>query len=233
MSHELRTPLNAVLNFTKFVARGVLGPVNQEQVDTLNEVIDSGTHLLNLINDVLDMSKIESGSLNLFVEDGIDLNAVLKSTLTTAQTLLEGKPVHLQNEIDPDLPTIRGDKQRILQIFLNVVSNACRYTEEGFVKVAVRRQGDNEILFAVEDTGPGIAPEDHALVFEPFKQTASGIRRGGGTGLGMPITKNLVEIHGGRLWLESTPGKGSTFYVALPIQSEKLQPIAIVREKAP
>src|SRR5262249_23917898 len=121
MSHELRTPLNAVINFTKFVAKGSMGPVNQEQADTLYEVIDSAKHLLSLINDVLDMSKIESGSLNLFVEDNIDLKAVLDSALATGQILLTDKPVTLDVHIADTLPTIRGDRQRILQILLNIL----------------------------------------------------------------------------------------------------------------
>lgn len=223
MSHELRTPLNAVINFTKFVAKGDLGPVNERQEETLNEVISSGRHLLNLINDVLDMSKIESGSLRLFVDDNVDLNALLESVVSTSKGLLADKSVELRTEIDPDLPHIRGDRQRILQILLNVISNACKFTDEGYVKIRAS-QSDGEIVIHVEDTGPGIAPEDQAAVFEPFKQTSSGLRKGGGTGLGMPISRNLAEAHGGRLWVDSEVGKGSNFCIALPIRAKHLTP---------
>ncbi|MBX3061849.1 MAG: hypothetical protein KF726_02675 [Anaerolineae bacterium] len=197
MSHELRTPLNAVINFTKFVAKGSMGPVNEEQVETLNEVIDSARHLLNLINDVLDMSKIESGSLNLFIENNVSLKAILETVVSTGKSLIVEKEIELKTEIADMLPLIKGDRQRILQILLNIVSNAIKFTDEGYVSIKAYRQ-DQEVVFAIEDTGAGIAAEDQAAVFEAFKQTTTGLRQGGGTGLGMPITKNLVEAHGGR-----------------------------------
>ncbi|NWG17313.1 MAG: GAF domain-containing protein [Chloroflexi bacterium] len=227
MSHELRTPLNAIINFTKFVAKGMMGPVNDEQIETLNEVIDSAKHLLNLINDVLDMSKIEAGSLNLFVEPGVDLNVMLKTLMATGKTLLADKPVDLRLEVDAPLPAITGDRQRILQVLLNVLSNACKFTEEGRITIQARHV-DDEVFFAIEDTGPGIAPEDQPLVFEAFKQTETGLRQRGGTGLGMPISRSLVEAHGGRLWLESEPGKGTIFYVALPALTESPEPFVIL-----
>lgn len=228
MSHELRTPLNAIINFTKFVAKGAMGPVNEEQRETLNEVIDSAKHLLNLINDVLDMSKIEAGSLKLFIEPDVDLNAIMKTLVATGKTLLAGKPVDLRLEIETLLPTITGDRQRILQILLNILSNACKFTERGHITI-LAQQIDDEVLFAIEDTGPGIAPEDQPLVFEAFQQTATGLRQAGGTGLGMPISRSLVEAHGGRLWLESEPGKGSIFYVALPLQAHSPEPSFVLR----
>jgi signal transduction histidine kinase len=221
MSHELRTPLNAIINFTKFVAKGTMGPVNAEQIETLNEVVDSAKHLLNLINDVLDMSKIEAGSLKLFVEPNVDLNAILKTVLSTGKSLLGDKPVVLQMDIQDELPTIEGDRQRILQILLNIMSNACKFTDEGHIKVRAAQKND-EIVFTIEDTGPGIASEDQAAVFEAFKQTSTGLRQGGGTGLGMPISKNLAEAHGGRLWLESEPDKGTKFHVTLPVRASNL-----------
>jgi signal transduction histidine kinase len=226
MSHELRTPLNAIINFTKFVAKGSMGPVNAEQVETLNEVIDSAKHLLNLINDVLDMSKIESGSLNLFIEKNVDLRAILNTVIATGKSLLGDKSVKVETDIEADLPSIQGDRQRILQILLNVMSNACKFTEDGYIKLGAYRQQD-EVIFAIADTGPGIAAEDQTAVFEAFKQTSTGLRQGGGTGLGMPIAKSLAEAHGGRLWLESEPGKGSTFYIALPIQSVNAAPALV------
>ncbi len=225
MSHELRTPLNAIINFTRFVAKGSLGPVNPEQRDTLGEVIDSGRHLLNLINDVLDMSKIEAGSLTLFQEDGLKLAPLLEQVASTGRTLLAEKPVTLRTEIADDLPTIRGDRQRLMQILLNLVSNACKFTDEGEIVLSAARQ-NGEIVLSVRDTGVGIAPEDQALVFEVFKQTETGLRKGSGTGLGLPIAKSLVEAHEGRLWLESALGKGTTVFVALPAAQPVLQPAA-------
>lgn len=226
MSHELRTPLNAVINFTKFVAKGDLGPVNQEQEETLNEVVDSAKHLLNLINDVLDMSKIDSGSLNLFIQDNVSVTEILNTATSMGRSLLAGKQVDLQLDVPADLPTIRADKQRILQILLNIMSNACKFTETGSINVKATHRHD-EVVIAIKDTGPGIAQEDQPLVFEAFKQTSSGLQQGTGTGLGMPISKHLAEVHGGRLWLESQPGQGSTFYVALPIKSEELIPLVL------
>lgn len=224
MSHELRTPLNAVINFTKFVAQGDLGPVNDEQKDILGEVVDSAKHLLNLINDVLDMSKIESGSLNLLVEDGISLNEIFDSLTATARSLLLGRSVALKLAIPDDLPTIRGDRQRLLQVLLNVVSNACKFTERGEITIAAATSREQLTIF-IRDTGPGIPPAQQPLVFQPFQQTSSGLQQGSGTGLGMSISKNLVEAHHGEMWFESTVGKGTTFYIMLPLESRHLTPI--------
>lgn len=222
MSHELRTPLNSVINFTKFVMRGVMGPVTERQEETLAKVIASGQHLLSLINDVLDMSKIESGSLNLFVEDDVDPNTILETVLNSAESLLHDKPVELQTDIQSRLPIMRADRKRVTQIMLNVVSNACKFTEEGFVNVQAKLE-DEHLLVSVQDTGPGIPKESAEAVFSSFKQTNTGLRQGEGTGLGMPISKSLAEAHGGKLWFESEIGKGATFYVKLPIQSELLE----------
>ncbi len=229
MSHELRTPLNAIINFTKFVAKGFMGPVTAEQVNALDQVSDSGKHLLNLINDVLDMSKIEAGSLVLFVEDNVDLSGILSTIESTGKSLLDSKPVTLISETDKDLPLIRADRQRVLQILLNIMSNACKFTDAGEIRVKARRDADH-VVVSIKDSGSGIAPEDQALIFEAFKQTEAGLRQGGGTGLGMPISKNLVEAHGGHLWLESDRGKGATFFVSLPIKSETLVPFMINEE---
>ena len=188
VSHELRTPLNAIINFTKFVTRGIMGEVNDEQKTTLNKVVASGEHLLSLINDVLDISKIESGSLSLFVENDVDLREVLQSAMATAENLLIDKSVTLQLDLDAELPLIRADKQRVFQIMLNIISNACKFTEKGSITVSAHLK-DNEIFLSVKDTGPGIPSEDHQAVFEAFKQTQTGLRQGGGTGLGMPISR--------------------------------------------
>jgi signal transduction histidine kinase len=218
MSHELRTPLNAIINYTKFVANGTLGEVNDEQREVLNDSADSAEHLLNLINDVLDMSKIEAGSLTLFVEDNINLQKILNAALTTARVLAKDKPIVVDLVTTDPLPAIQGDRQRILQILLNILSNAVKFTKEGKIEITAQQAGD-ELRIAIRDSGPGIAPEHHADVFLPFKQTTTGLRQGGGTGLGMPISKSLAEAHGGRIELQSELGTGSTFIIYLPIRS--------------
>lgn len=221
MSHELRTPLNGILNFTRFVADGMLGPVTEQQVDVLQKAIASSRHLLALINDILDISKIESGSLKLFIEEDVNLNEELETVITTAQTLLKDKPVELKLDIDQNLPRMSCDKRRVRQVLLNIVSNACKFTEEGCITVTVQGLRD-EILMWVKDTGPGIAPEDHAAVFQTFQQTDTGLRQGEGTGLGMPISKRLVEAHGGEMWIDSVKGAGATFYVTLPCRPKEV-----------
>jgi signal transduction histidine kinase len=230
MSHELRTPLNAIINLTKFVANGDLGPLNETQKETLNEVIASGKHLLSLINDVLDMSKIESGSLNLFIEDNVHLGELLDAVCSTGKILLAEKPVELTANIEAGLPHLRADRQRIYQVLLNIVSNACKFTRQGSIKLRAYQEGE-DVVVSVQDTGQGIAAEDHALVFEAFKQTCTGLRQAGGTGLGMPISKNLIEAHGGRIWLESEVGKGSTFFVSIPVKSQQLVPMFSAPER--
>jgi signal transduction histidine kinase/HAMP domain-containing protein len=221
VSHELRTPLNSIINFTEFIRHGMMGPVNEQQADTLGEVITASQHLLNLINDVLDMSKIESGSLILYIEDNIDLNSLLNKAISTAHSLIGDKPVKLVTHIQEPLPTIRADAQRVLQILLNITSNACKFTAEGQITFEAH-QDDNQILIAIRDTGPGISQHDAELVFGSFQQTETGLRTGGGTGLGMPISKVLAEAHGGRLWFESEIGSGTTFFVSLSICSPTL-----------
>jgi signal transduction histidine kinase len=222
VSHELRTPLNSIINFTEFVRHGMMGPVNEEQSQTLGEVIDASEHLLHLINDVLDMSKIESGSLTLYIEDNVKVDQLLNTAVSTAHSLIGNKPVTVFSNIPSDLPGIRADRQRILQILLNITSNACKFTAEGQITFEARVD-DDSILVAIQDTGPGISPDDTDLVFGTFKQTETGLRAGGGTGLGMPISKVLAAVHGGRLWFESEPDKGATFFVRLPICSPDLK----------
>ena len=231
MSHELRTPLNAIINFSKFVARGMMGPVVDAQVDTLTNVINSAEHLLALINDVLDISKIESGSLDLYKEDNIDMQELVNSAESTAIGLIQDKPIELTVKVDPNLPLVTVDPQRMLQILLNIVSNACKFTKEGEIKIVVENKNDL-LQIIVSDTGPGIAPEDQSSVFEKFAQTETGLRQGGGTGLGMPISKNLVEAHGGRIWIESEVGKGASFHIELPINETTLTQPVIEKEIA-
>ncbi len=215
VSHELRTPLNAIINFSRFVADELLGSLNDEQKDMLGRVTSNGKHLLDLINDVLDMSKIDSGSLRLFLEDDVSLEPIIKTAVKNSTGLLIDKPVQIETEVPDDLPLIRADKQRVQQILLNILSNACKFTDSGVIRVKAYQQNQS-IQIAISDSGPGIPAEDFELVFTPFKQTETGIRSGGGTGLGMPISRSLAEAHGGSIKLESQPGHGSTFTLVLP-----------------
>jgi signal transduction histidine kinase len=218
VSHELRTPLNAIINLTKFVALDMYGETNDEQKDILLKVEASGKHLLNLINDVLDISKIEAGSLELFVEEGLKVDEIIQGAVETAKGLLLQKPVTIRCDIERGLPVLIGDEQRIRQIILNLLSNACKFTEQGEIQVRATQCVD-EIVIAVQDTGPGIARKDHGTIFEVFRQAKTGVRKAEGTGLGLPISRRLAEAHGGRVWVESSLGSGATFYVALPVKS--------------
>jgi signal transduction histidine kinase len=218
VSHELRTPLNAIINLTKFLGQGMYGPVNQEQIDILVKTESSGKHLLNLINDVLDISKIEAGSLELFVEENVSIEKVVEMAVETGRNLPMENAVSITYDIESGLPLLTGDEQRVRQIVFNLISNACKFTENGDIVVRAYRQGE-EIHIAICDSGPGIDPKDHEMIFNLFRQTRAGLRKSTGTGLGLPISRRLAEAHGGRLWLESTPGKGATFFVALPIES--------------
>jgi len=222
MSHELRTPLNAIINFTKFILKERMGPITERQADALDKVKTSGIHLLNLINDVLDISKIESGSLALIVDNDVDIPHLIDRAAATTDVILADKPVALKMDVAADLPPIIGDKQRILQVLLNLLSNACKFTEEGSISVKGYQDGDN-VVVQVKDTGPGIAPEDHYKVFEAFQQTQTGLDQASGTGLGMPISRRLAEAHGGSLMLESAVGEGACFTLTLPIASELLE----------
>lgn len=226
ISHELRTPLHAIINLTHFVAEGDVGAINSQQAELLKDVTGSANHLLALINDILDMSKIESGSLTLLIEEHVNLQEIVEKVVALGEGLLGGSAVEIRAEIDPHLPLIRADRQRVLQILLNIMSNACKFTVKGMVEVRAHQLNSDEVIITIRDTGTGIAVREQPLVFEPFKQSESGIKRGG-TGLGMPISKNLAEAHGGRVWLESEVGKGTTFFVTLPIQSEQLRPLLL------
>jgi signal transduction histidine kinase len=171
-----------------------------------------------LINDVLDISKIEAGSLELFVEENVSIEKVVEMAVETGRNFPMENAVSINYEIESGLPLLTGDEQRVRQIVFNLISNACKFTENGDIVVRAYRQGE-EIHIAICDSGPGIDPKDHEMIFNLFRQTRAGLRKSTGTGLGLPISRRLAEAHGGRLWLESTPGKGATFFVALPIES--------------
>lgn len=222
MSHELRTPLNAILNFTKFVSTGMLGEVNEAQRDALDKTIESGKHLLALINDVLDITKIESNMLALFVEKGVSVAEELLTALSMTQVLLEDKPnVRVSYDIPQGLPTLYGDRRRIRQIVINLVSNACKFTDKGEVKIVAHADA-GQMVIRVIDSGVGIPKADQELIFEPFRQSREGLKHGGGTGLGLPIARRLAEAHEGTLTVESEEGQGATFTLTLPLASAKM-----------
>jgi signal transduction histidine kinase len=216
MSHELRTPLNAILTFNELLAMGTFGEVNEEQVNYLQKSLNSGRHLLSLINDVLDITKIQSGMMSLFIEEGFDVVQELTEIVASAERMLNGKAVRLVTDIDREFPPLTCDKRRVRQVLLNLIGNAVKFTEEGTITVSAKMQ-DSQVLFAIIDTGPGIPKDQQDIVFEPFVQTEEGIKHAGGTGLGLPISKRLTEAHGGRLWVESAPGEGAAFYAAFPL----------------
>lgn len=213
ISHELKTPLNISLNFVEFVMEGIYGPVNEEQRDALVKAHANGHQLLELINALLDLSRIEAG-LTLHFEPYVNLNAELADMRLKVASLLKDKPVQFVEDIDPDLPRITCDRRGVRHILLNLLSNAAKFTAAGTITLSVK-QVTNGVLIAVIDTGPGIAPEDQPAIFDPFKQARAG-QVHGGSGLGLAIARSLVEAHGGQISVRSEPGQGAEFYVTLP-----------------
>ena len=220
MSHELRTPLNAILGFNELILDGMLGDVPAGMKDACERIHSNGVHLLGLINDVLDLSKIEAGQLTLSLSD-YSIADVVHTVLSAVESLASEKRIELKSELPADLPNGRGDERRLAQVLLNLVGNAIKFTDVG--EVAVKASACNgSFTIAVSDTGPGIAKSEHSKIFEEFQQAdSSSTREKGGTGLGLPIAKRIVELHGGSIALESSPGHGSTFSVTLPVIVEK------------
>jgi signal transduction histidine kinase/DNA-binding response OmpR family regulator/putative methionine-R-sulfoxide reductase with GAF domain len=222
MSHELRTPLNSIIGFSRVILKEIDGPITELQGQDLNAIYSAGQHLLNLINDILDISKIEAGKMELAFDDNVNLAELIQSVLSTAVGLVKDKPIQLEHIIPPDLPQVRADPTRLRQVILNLLSNAAKFTEKGTITVEVETQpvetDHNEIIVKVIDTGIGIAPEDQKNLFQPFTQVdGSATRKTGGSGLGLSISRLLVEIHGGQMGVESTVGEGSCFYFSLPL----------------
>jgi signal transduction histidine kinase len=219
MSHELRTPLNAILGYTELIVDGIYGEVPQKIRDVQERVQKSGRHLLGLINDVLDLSKIEAGQLSLSISDYSFPDAV-QSAVAAVDSLAKEKGLKLTVEVDSRLPVGRGDERRVVQVLLNLVGNAIKFTESGEVGISVKKS-DGAFLVSVSDTGPGIPENQYQKIFEEFQQIDnSSTRSKGGSGLGLAIARKIVEMHGGRIWVESTVGKGSTFSFSLPVQIE-------------
>jgi PAS domain S-box-containing protein len=239
MSHELRTPLNAIMGYTEMVISGIYGALSDKQKDRLNRVYSNASHLLDLINDVLDLAKIESGRLNLNLEP-VSIGEALMRAVSNVAPQVEAKGLVLEAHIPPDLVDVWGDRVRVRQVITNLLSNAVKFTIQGSVTVntasvvikdgfcqtfdvAGRGLADGAyVLISIKDTGIGIAPENHALIFDAFRQVdGSAVREYEGTGLGLAITQQLVLMHGGRLWMNSALGEGSTFTMALPASAHQ------------
>ena len=220
MSHELRTPLNAILGYTELISDRIYGEVPEKISEVVDRVQKSGRHLLGLINDVLDLSKIEAGQLVLGLND-YSVDDVVQSVISSVEPLADRKGLRLTVKVAPGLPVVRGDERRISQVLLNLVGNAIKFTEKGEVVVRVTNS-DGMCLVSVADTGTGIPEADHQKIFEEFQQVDnSSTRAKGGTGLGLAIAKRIVEMHGGRIWVESALGKGSTFFFSIPVRTEQ------------
>jgi signal transduction histidine kinase len=219
MSHELRTPLNAILGYAELMLDSIYGEPSEKMRAVLERLQRNGRHLLGLINDVLDLSKIEAGQLTLSLND-YSLGDMVHGVVSAVEPLAAEKRLAFTAQVALDLPSGHGDERRLSQVLLNLVGNAIKFTDKG--EVVIRASVANGVFtVAVCDTGPGIAAADQAKIFEEFQQADSSItRKKGGTGLGLSIAKRIIEMHGGRIWVESEPGKGSTFSFTLPVRVE-------------
>jgi signal transduction histidine kinase len=220
MSHELRTPLNAILGYGELILDNIYGDMPERMRGVLERVQSNGKHLLGLINDVLDLSKIEAGQLMLSLDD-YSIKDVVHSVFTVVEPLATEKSLALKVELPNDLPTAHGDERRLTQVLLNLVGNAIKFTDSGEVVIEAAASNGAYTL-SVRDTGPGIDPADQVKIFEEFQQAdGSSTKAKGGTGLGLSIAKRIVAMHGGRIWVESAPGCGSTFFVKVPVNVEQ------------
>jgi signal transduction histidine kinase len=218
MSHELRTPLNAIIGFSEVLQEQMFGELNERQLAYVNDVLEAGRHLLSLINDVLDLAKIEAGRMDLELSQ-VAVADVLRSALSMHAERASRGGIVLSLTTDPEKITIAADERRVRQIVFNLLSNAVKFTpSQGRVDVSARLD-DGQVAIAIADTGPGIRTEDLDTIFEEFEQTTDG-KQIEGTGLGLPLSRKLVELHGGRLWVESEVGRGSTFRFTLPVREE-------------
>ena len=218
VSHELRTPLNAIIGFSEVMLERLFGEVNEKQEEYLNDILSSGRHLLSLINDILDLAKIEAGRMELEL-GAFDVPQAIDNTLMLVRERAMRRGIALERSVEPRLGEINGDERKVKQVLLNLLSNAVKFTPEGG-RIEVRAAvADGTVEISVSDTGVGIAPEDHEAVFEEFRQVGSDYaRRHEGTGLGLALARRFVELHGGRIWVKSQVGQGSTFTFAIPMR---------------
>ncbi len=228
MSHELRTPLNAIIGFSETMLKYPMMYQNVALPEAYRHdvqlIYNSGKTLLQLINDILDLAKIDAGRLDVLIEN-VPLEPIFNTVKATATSLIGSKPVSVVLELPSEgLPEVLGDPLRIQQVMLNLTSNAVKFTQQGTITFGGRREANGEVCLWVRDTGIGIAEQDQETIFEEFKQGESGRRQGSaGSGLGLAITRHLLRLMNGHIWLESEPGKGSTFYFTLPIAQPETQ----------
>ena len=215
MSHELRTPLNAIIGFSQVLREGMFGEVNEKQKEYLDDILSSGNHLLSLINDVLDLAKVEAGQVELEVAP-FSLRDALERGVVMVRERATQDGVRVGFSADPEVAVVDGDERRIRQVIFNLLSNAVKFTPAGGVVDVSAARVNGEVWVSVADTGPGLDPDDHERIFEEFKQMEAGLELHEGTGLGLALSKRLVELHGGRIWVDSELGKGSTFVFTLP-----------------
>ena len=219
MSHELRTPLNAIIGFSEVLGERLFGELNEKQNEYIDDILSSGRHLLSLINDILDLSKIEAGRMELEVKK-FDLPLALENALILVRERATRHGIKLERVIDDRLGDFVGDERKIKQILLNLLSNAVKFTPEGGQISLKAVLGDSSVVISVTDTGIGIAPEDQETIFEEFRQVGTHYaQKREGTGLGLTLTRKFVEMHGGKIWVESELGKGSTLTFTLPIST--------------
>jgi len=220
MSHELRTPLNAILGYTELMTDGAYGEPSEKMLGILQRLEANGRHLLGLINDVLDLSKIEAGQLVLELSDYC-IQDIAQTVRSALEPLASDKKLGFKVEMVAELPPGRGDGRRLTQVLINLVGNAIKFTDTG--EIAIKAEANNGAFYvSVRDTGPGISAADQAKLFQEFQQADNAItRKKGGTGLGLAISKRIIEMHGGRIWVESQVGQGSTFAFTLPVVVER------------
>jgi signal transduction histidine kinase len=217
MSHELRTPLNAIIGFSEVLSERMFGEINAKQTEYVSDILQSGQHLLSLINDILDLSKIEAGRMELELND-FDLPGVIENTLMLVRERAVRRGIALERSVDEHLGTIRADERKVKQVLLNLLSNALKFTPEGGkIRVSAAAQGGVAEI-SVADTGVGIAPQDQETVFEEFRQVGTASKKVEGTGLGLAISRKFIELHGGKIWVTSQVGGGSTFAFNLPLR---------------
>jgi signal transduction histidine kinase len=228
MSHELRMPLNAIMGFSEVIKDAMFGPLDQRYRDYAHDIHNSGAHLLAVINDILDLSKLESGKFELF-EEVHSVTSLLESCIEMIDLRARNGQISLELDVDKDLPMLSVDALRFRQILINLLSNAVKFTPEGgSVKVTARQEADNGLLVEVVDTGIGMKQSDVARALEPFRQISNQLnRKHEGTGLGLPLVKRLVEMHGGRFVLTSEPDLGTTASVHLP--ASRMVPLDVAR----
>jgi signal transduction histidine kinase len=217
MSHELRTPLNAIIGFSEVLSERMFRELNEKQEEYLKDIYASGTHLLSLINDILDLSKIEAGRMELELSV-FDLPTTLDSALTLVRERAGRRGIALHMNVDDRLGQIQADERKVRQVVLNLLSNAIKFTPEGGRIEVQAAPKDGLVEVSVSDTGVGIAPEDQEAVFEEFRQVGTADKKVEGTGLGLTLCRKFIELHGGKIWVQSEVGMGSTFTFTIPVR---------------